>query len=86
MLGVTLGVVTVLGVVLGVMMMMMMMTVLALGVVLRLLLASFRNLAPRVVIVRVRLVLAFVSRSLLVCFQRAQRRRLSIGVARVVGI
>jgi hypothetical protein len=67
-LGVTLGVVTVLGVVLGVMMMMMT-VMLALGVVLRLLLASFRHLAPRVVIVRVRLVLTFVSRSLLVCFQ-----------------
>jgi hypothetical protein len=67
MLGVTLGVVTVLGVVLGVMMMTVMM--LAIGVVLRLLLASFRHLAPRVVIVRVRLVLTFVSRSLLVCFQ-----------------
>ena len=66
-----LGVVTVFGVVLGVVLgvMMMMTVVLALGVVLRLLLASFRHLAPRVVIVRVRVVLAFVSRSLLVCFQ-----------------
>ena len=66
-LGVTLGAVTVLGVALGVVLgVMMMMTVM---LVLRLLLASFRHLAPRVVIVRVRVVLAFVSRSLLVCFQ-----------------